>query len=195
MTSSRPSGRSKQAGVGGGSRSIRAAPYRTEWKIPTFHYCPYCDKFAITSGSNPDLTYRPIAIASSTFKEQHGAPRQPGTEGNLGEELGSFRLLLDELRGYDVARAMLDDLDEFSHVVILGHLHLNTGWNPRVTPPRLRHLTGNDKSGKSRRKKGLLATRAPHRPNPIGMSVLKLHSIEYSYTIPVGTDGIPLGWR
>ena len=70
---------------------------------------------------------------------------------------------------------MLDDIDSFTHIVVISHLHLNTGWNERVTPPRLRHLDGEESKKK---KKGVLATRAPHRPNNVGLSVLKLDSVD-----------------
>lgn len=143
------------------------------------------------------ISYRPIAIASSPFRERHGAPRQPGTEGSRGQAPGSFRLLPENLGGIDAARAMIDGLDGFSHVIVLGHLHLNTGWNPRVTPPRLRHLDDGTPAGRARAKKGLLATRAPHRPNPIGMSVLRLHSVDVdALTLHVNRtdflDGTPI---
>jgi len=130
----------------------------------------YAHQFRETSS----ITYNPIAIARSPFKERHGAPRQPTTEGIRGQATGSLRLLPDQLGGKEKARAMLDDIDSFSHIIVISHLHLNTGWNERVTPPRLRHLDGKE----SKKKKGVLATRAPHRPNNVGLSVLKLDSVD-----------------
>lgn len=131
---------------------------------------PYSEKFIDQSFNAERITYQPIAVALTPFRERHGTPRQPCTEGSRGQTTGTLRLLPDVLGGTAKARAMLEDLDSFSHVIVLAHLHLNTGWNERVTPPRLRHMKGNGK-------KGLLATRAPHRPNNIGMSVLKLASV------------------
>lgn len=148
----------------------------------------YADDFG--GDASEPITYTPIAIASSPFRERHGAPRQPGTEGRRGEAPGSFRLIPENLGGVDAARSMLDGLEGFSHVIVLGHLHLNTGWNPRVTPPRLRHLDDGTAGGRAASRKGLLATRAPHRPNPVGMSVLRLHSVDVDdMTLRVnGTD-------
>ena len=60
----------------------------------------------------------------------------------------------------------LKDLDEFEYIWVLAWLHLNEGWNVQVIPPR-----------GSKIKRGLFATRAPHRPNPIGLSALKLIGI------------------
>lgn len=60
----------------------------------------------------------------------------------------------------------LKDLEGFSHIILLYHLHQSQGYNLTVTP----YL---DKT-----ERGLFATRAPKRPNPIGLSVVKLVSIE-----------------
>ena len=119
------------------------------------------------------ISYTPIAVARSPFKERHGAPRQPNVEGKRGQNSGTIQLLPENLGGIDNARLMLKDLDTFSHVHCLFDCHLNTGWNALVTPPRLRHLESN-----AEKKKGVLATRAPHRPNNIGLSILKVESID-----------------
>ena len=60
----------------------------------------------------------------------------------------------------------LKDLDGFSHVILLYHFHRATDWEPIVTPfmdcqPR-----------------GVFSTRAPKRPNPIGISIVKLSRID-----------------
>ena len=61
----------------------------------------------------------------------------------------------------------LADLEGFSHIWVIYWMHLNQGWNPTVVPPR---------GPKTRR--GLFATRAPHRPNSIGLSAVRLKKIE-----------------
>ena len=60
----------------------------------------------------------------------------------------------------------LRDLDGFDRVWLITHLHLNPSWGPLVRPPR----------GGVRR--GVLATRSPHHPNPIGLSAVHLDRIE-----------------
>jgi tRNA-Thr(GGU) m(6)t(6)A37 methyltransferase TsaA len=60
----------------------------------------------------------------------------------------------------------LADLDGFSHVVLLFHLHRSRGYELRVVP----YLDTVER--------GLFATRAPRRPNPIGLSVVRLVGIE-----------------
>lgn len=149
---------------------------------------PYSTKFGddySDSKSNKTITYIPIAVAHTPFQERHGAPRQPTTEGTRGQADGIIRLLPDRLGGKSAARATIDDLESFSHVIVLAHLHLNTGYNVKVTPPRLRHLDNASK------KKGVLATRAPHRPNNIGLSILKLHSVDLG-KLELHVEGIDL---
>jgi tRNA (adenine37-N6)-methyltransferase len=61
----------------------------------------------------------------------------------------------------------LKDLAGFERIWVIAWLHLNENWQPTVIPPR---------GPKVRR--GLFATRSPHRPNPIAISALKLVRIE-----------------
>jgi tRNA (adenine37-N6)-methyltransferase len=70
-----------------------------------------------------------------------------------------------------VPREALDDLEGIERIWVIAHLHLNTGWNAKVLPPR-----------GPRQKRGLFATRSPHRPNSIGLSAVRL----------VGVDGFTL---
>ncbi|MBP1646979.1 MAG: hypothetical protein H6Q30_424 [Bacteroidetes bacterium] len=77
----------------------------------------------------------------------------------------------------------LRDLEGFERIWIIFWFDRNTGWNPMVLPPR------------SRRKKGVFATRSPHRPNPIGISLCRLLKVE-GLTITVEDpdllDGTPI---
>lgn len=60
----------------------------------------------------------------------------------------------------------LEDLSLWSHIWVIFWFHLNEGWRPKVQPPR------------SHTKRGVFATRAPYRPNPLGLSVLRLDAVE-----------------
>ena len=71
----------------------------------------------------------------------------------------------------------LKDLDGFDRIWIIAWLHLNKHWNPLVQPPR-----------GPKTKRGTLATRAPHRPNPIGLSAPRLHHIEDNNLFVEGID-------
>jgi tRNA-Thr(GGU) m(6)t(6)A37 methyltransferase TsaA len=61
----------------------------------------------------------------------------------------------------------LEDLASWELIWVIFWFHLNSGWRPKVLPPR--SITG---------RKGVFATRSPHRPNPIGMSVVRLERVD-----------------
>ena len=106
------------------------------------------------------LTLRPIARIHTEFSEKFGIPRQSG----LVEEL-SARIVLEpayrvrELRG----------IEGFSHLWLLWQFTESRGWSPTVRPPR---LGGNQRVG-------VFATRSPFRPNPIGLSCVKLDRVDW----------------
>lgn len=109
-----------------------------------------------------DITLQPIGMVSSPYKEKFAIPRQPGL---VSSAKGSIRLLGD-VNNSDSVR----ELAQFSHIWLLFVFHGTQaqGWKPLVRPPR---LGGN-------KKMGVFATRSTFRPNPIGMSVVKLDKIE-----------------
>ncbi|MEP3351126.1 MAG: tRNA (N6-threonylcarbamoyladenosine(37)-N6)-methyltransferase TrmO [Marinomonas sp.] len=111
--------------------------------------------------SSHSYTLSPIGIIHSCYKEKFGIPRQPGlvTEATARLELIAPYNRLDTL----------DGLSDFSHIWIQFIFHANQreGWKAKVRPPRL----GGQK------KMGVFATRATHRPNPIGLSVVKMGRI------------------
>jgi tRNA-Thr(GGU) m(6)t(6)A37 methyltransferase TsaA len=61
----------------------------------------------------------------------------------------------------------LEDLARWELIWVLFWFHHNAGWRPKVLPPR--STTG---------RKGVFSTRSPHRPNPIGMSVVRLERVD-----------------
>lgn len=106
----------------------------------------------------PPLTppLRPIGILRTAQRVHHDAPRQSG----LGRgAVGAIELRQGLQNG-------LADLDGFSHLWVLSWCHLARGFRSQVVPPR-------DTS-----KRGVFATRAPQRPNPIGLSCVRLLRIE-----------------
>jgi tRNA-Thr(GGU) m(6)t(6)A37 methyltransferase TsaA len=84
---------------------------------------------------------------------------------------------------YPEYHGALDDLDSFSHVILIYHLHRVEGWKVKVTPFLDTVM------------RGLFATRAPSRPNPIGLSIVRLERIQsgvmYFSNMDV-LDGTPL---
>jgi tRNA-Thr(GGU) m(6)t(6)A37 methyltransferase TsaA len=119
------------------------------------------------------IEFAPIGIIHSPFMEQEGMPIQP--PGAAGVK-GTVEVLEDFHSG-------LKDLEGFSHIILLYHFHRSQGFNLHVVPfmdsePR-----------------GVFATRAPKRPNPIGFSVVQLDKIEdgvlYIRNVDI-LDGTPL---
>jgi tRNA-Thr(GGU) m(6)t(6)A37 methyltransferase TsaA len=108
---------------------------------------------------------RPIGYVRSPYKERFGTPRQPTvTEQTLAD--AAVDATIELLPGHNFEQA-LKDLDGFERIWVIAWMHLNESWKPTVIPPR---------GPKVRR--GLFATRSPHRPNPIAISALKLTRVE-----------------
>ena len=102
------------------------------------------------------LSYRPIGIVHSPFKRREGTPIQPS--GATGVR-ATVEILPQYVEG-------LQDLAGFSHIILLYHFHLSKTYKLKVKP----FLDDVER--------GVFATRAPARPNPIGMSVVRLLRIE-----------------
>ena len=102
-----------------------------------------------------------IATIRSDFPTKFGIPRQSG----LVEELKATIVFEPEYRNPDALRG----LEEFSHIWLIWQFSeaVRDKWSPTVRPPR---LGGNTRMG-------VFATRSPFRPNPIGLSCVKLESI------------------
>ncbi|CAE7350183.1 trmO [Symbiodinium natans] len=117
-----------------------------------------------------EVNMQTIAIARSPYKERFGCPRQPTvTAGVAGGEAatGLLELVPSERNPEAKLRAALQDLAGFEFIWVISYLHMNEGWSARVTPPR-----------GPRQKRGLFATRAPHRPNHIGLSACRLMDVD-----------------
>lgn len=121
----------------------------------------------------PPLVMRPIGVIRTPFREAARTPIQP--QGALGTR-GRVELLDEFEEG-------LRDLDGFSHVILLYAFHRCEGY-ALVVKPYAEDV-----------ERGLFATRAPRRPNAIGLSVVRLVSVERT-TLEVEDvdmlDGTPL---
>jgi tRNA-Thr(GGU) m(6)t(6)A37 methyltransferase TsaA len=108
------------------------------------------------------ISIQPIGIVRSPWKEKFAIPRQSGLARDVESivELDRDRIPSEALRG----------LEGVSHVWLLCWFHaaVEEGWRPTVRPPRL---------GGSVRL-GVFATRSPHRPNPIALSLVRLLAVE-----------------
>jgi len=102
------------------------------------------------------IVYRPIGIVHSPFTQPEGTPIQPSRAPDVE---GTVEVFAEFAEG-------LADLDGFSHVILLCHLHATTGFRLKVVPFLDTQL------------RGVFATRAPTRPNPIALSVVRLLGID-----------------
>lgn len=101
------------------------------------------------------MKIEPIGIIHTPFKEVAGMPIQPaGAAGVQGD-----------VEVFEAYREALKDLDGFSHIVLLYLFHRSKGFNLQVVPFM------------DSERRGLFATRAPRRPNPIGLSVVELAGV------------------
>jgi len=125
-------------------------------------------------------TLEVIARIHSDCTEKFGIPRQSG----LVDSLRATLVFEPAYRREEAVRG----LEEFSHIWLLWQFSRNAGapWSPLVRPPR---LGGN-------RKMGVFATRSPFRPNPLGLSAVRLLEIQRGPVLVLGgadlLDGTPV---
>ena len=103
-----------------------------------------------------EVVMKPIGVIRTPFRETGGMPIQPGGAGGKG---GDVEVKPEFCEG-------LKDLDGFSHIILIYHLHLSEGYSLRVKPFLDDTI------------RGLFSTRAPRRPNPIGLSIVELERVE-----------------
>jgi tRNA-Thr(GGU) m(6)t(6)A37 methyltransferase TsaA len=103
------------------------------------------------------IAYEPIGVVRSPYAALDGMPLQTVA----APEVEATVALHPRVHG------ALGDLDGFSHVWLIVHLHRVDGWAPEVVP-----FLDDD------RPRGVLATRSPRHPNPIGLSLVELVAVE-----------------
>lgn len=125
-----------------------------------------------------DFPVKAIGTIYSPFKQKLGIPRQPLLCPNVTGTI----VFEPEYAREDTLRA----LESFSHLWLIYWCHKSDSWRETIKPPRL--------GGKE--KVGFFATRSPHRPNPLGLSVVKLEKINSDFSLEVSgldiLDGTPL---
>ncbi|NET54072.1 MAG: tRNA (N6-threonylcarbamoyladenosine(37)-N6)-methyltransferase TrmO [Merismopedia sp. SIO2A8] len=122
------------------------------------------------------ITMQPIGVIRSPYTERYGTPRQPVLQSAPDDYRPAIAHI--ELFPEVVPAISLKDIEGFDRIWVITWLHLNKHWNPAVQPPRGPKI-----------KRGTLATRAPHRPNPIGLSALKLVNVD---GVTLTVEGIDL---
>lgn len=120
-----------------------------------------------------EVSYKPIGMIRSPFKEPKGTPIQASAASGIEGTVEVFPKFADGLK----------DLEGFSHIILIYHFHLVNKASLEVKPFM------------DEQSRGVFATRAPSRPNPIGISVVRLVKIEgnilYIEDVDV-VDGTPL---
>jgi tRNA-Thr(GGU) m(6)t(6)A37 methyltransferase TsaA len=102
------------------------------------------------------IIYRPIGLIHTPFKGIKGTPHQP-TAGKDVE--GIIEIQPEYTEG-------LNDIEGFSHIILIYHFHLSAGYSLKIKPFMHDHI------------RGVFSTRSPRRPNPIGISIVRLLKVE-----------------
>jgi tRNA-Thr(GGU) m(6)t(6)A37 methyltransferase TsaA len=118
------------------------------------------------------FTFRPIGIVHSPFKKKDDIPR----EKNVDPE--GFNDVAGELEIFDPFESGLKDIEGFSHIIVLFVFHEARESKLLVVPPS------------SDQQRGVFATRSPHRPNPIGMTIVKILEKRGNFLKVTGIDMI-----
>jgi tRNA-Thr(GGU) m(6)t(6)A37 methyltransferase TsaA len=103
-----------------------------------------------------NIIYRPIGVIHTPFKEPQGTPIQSTGAKNVG---GTVEIFSEYVEG-------LKDLEAFSHIILLYHFHLSKEASLLVKPYM------------DNKEHGVFAMRGPSRPNPIGISIVRLVGIK-----------------
>ena len=120
-----------------------------------------------------EITYKPIGVIHSQFNKPKGTPIQPESAKNIK---GTVEVFSEYAEG-------LTDVEGFSHIILIYHFHLSKVYSLKSKPymDTVEH--------------GVFAMRGPSRPNPIGMSVVRLEKLEgrilYIRDVDI-VDGTPL---
>lgn len=121
------------------------------------------------------LTINTIGVIESPYQQKFGIARQPGLV-----NAAKVWLVLDKTFTEESVRGLADFDYVWVHFVF--HEAIKEGWSPLVRPPRL--------GGKQ--KMGVFATRSPHRPNHLGLSLLKLEAVKIDKGVRLLLSGADL---
>jgi tRNA-Thr(GGU) m(6)t(6)A37 methyltransferase TsaA len=120
-----------------------------------------------------EVRYKPIGVVHSPFKKPQNVPIQSVASKGIK---GSIEIAREYVEG-------LKDLEDFSHIILIYHFHLSKA-HSLIVKPYLDEKTH-----------GVFSTRAPSRPNPIGISIVRLTKVKdnilYIQDVDI-IDGTPL---
>jgi tRNA (adenine37-N6)-methyltransferase len=136
------------------------------WRLSTGRAALAFVEAALDRRDIDPVVYHPIGRVASPHTDLDGMPLQP-----VADSSGTSRIEISAPH-----RGCLVDLDGFSHVWVLAHLHESAGWAETV-PAFL-----------DDGHRGTFATRSPHRPNPIGLSLAAILAVEEGAVVVDGLD-------
>lgn len=142
--------------------------------------CLNCKDATIVDVTSPtaaiasESPFKPIGIIRTAFPEKRAVPRQP----TVGSKLVGMIEISQEV--FTNPEHSLEGLEGFSHMWVIYHFHKNDSHpKAKVAPPRL-----------SGERVGVFSTRSPHRPSPIGLSLVEIDRIDGPRIHFLGTDMI-----
>lgn len=122
--------------------------------------------------STDDIQFKPIGVIRTVFAEKRAVPRQPSVGSKLQGRIDISASVFNN------PEHSLEGLTGFSHMWVIYHFHKNDSHaKAKVAPPRL-----------SGERVGVFSTRSPHRPCPIGLSLVEIERVEGNAIYFLGTD-------
>uniref|UniRef100_A0A8D8I937 tRNA (Adenine(37)-N6)-methyltransferase n=1 Tax=Culex pipiens TaxID=7175 RepID=A0A8D8I937_CULPI len=135
--------------------------------------CPvYATERTENDQQTSGISFDPIGTIKTVFSDKRAVPRQASVASELLSRIELNQTIFNN------PEHSLEGLDSFSHIWILYHFHRNPAhFKTKVAPPRLGGM-----------RIGVFSTRSPHRPCPIGLSLVQMDRIENSTIYFYGTD-------
>lgn len=166
-------------------------------------FIPYMKEGDKEVDSSSMFGVKPIGLIRSPYIKRYGTPKQATIEINGAKEYGSIEI-------FPEFRQCMDQLERFDLIWAITLMHLNSGFKSKIKPMPNPTLTGIDSSigdnnlssgsgsgsglgssSSSSLEVGLFCSRAPHRPNPIALSALRIVSVNINTGI-IEVDGLDL---
>ena len=147
-------------------RSRRIRQDIIAWRLSTARAARAFVEALLDERIGDPINYEAIGHIQSAHDTLDGMPLQPAADAS-----GPSRITITEPH-----RGCLADLDGFSHIWVLAHLHESVGWAATVDP-----FLGDQP-------RGTFATRSPHRPNPVSLSLCGLVAVETDSVLVEGVD-------
>ncbi len=145
-------------------------------------YMKVNDTREVTFSTN--FRIKPIGIVRSPYQHRLNTPKQATIEKNGGKQPGRIDIFSPFLE-------CLDSLEGFDYIWAITYMHLNSGYKTKIKPMPNPVFQQQPNASECPDSVGLFCSRAPHRPNPIALSALKIVSINHQNGT-IFVDGLDL---